>query len=123
MIFFVPGVIPSKKNSKRIVHCKGRPMIISSSDYIKWEKKAVRLFEIDKVNQKPIGEVVSVYISFKLPDNRRRDLTNMAEGILDAMVKAGVIKDDCWKYVRHITLVWTDIGDAGASISVESYGV
>lgn len=43
---------------------------------------------------------ITLAIGFK--DNHRQDLDNRISSVLDMLVKIGVIKDDCWKYVPQI---------------------
>jgi len=38
------------------------------------------------------------YFYFQFPDNGRRDLLNIAQGIADVMVKTGFLKDDSWQH-------------------------
>ena len=34
----------------------------------------------------------------------RRDLDNQASTIMDALTRSGAIADDCWQFVRRITV-------------------
>jgi hypothetical protein len=43
---------------------------------------------------------------FQFPDNGRRDLLNIAQGIADVMVKTGFLKDDSWQYFVPV-FEWT----------------
>lgn len=49
-------------------------------------------------------ESADVEIAFTCRTARRRDLTNMAEGLMDALVVAGILPDDCWQIVPRLTL-------------------
>lgn len=120
MIFIINGTIPSKKNSKRILGRGRIKFIASSENYMRWEKKTV----LDLINQrnkikdfKTIQEC-TIMISIKYPDNRRRDLTNTAEGIMDALVKAEIIKDDNFKVVPFLILGAIPQGNDGAVIYI-----
>ena len=56
------------------------------------------------------GKVTIAY-QFYVKDDRRRDLTNMIQGVEDALVRAELIKDDAWQYVA--------LGGADAEIDRE----
>ncbi|AIT09100.1 hypothetical protein LO80_03365 [Candidatus Francisella endociliophora] len=51
-----------------------------------------------EIEQYPVE--VSVYLYMK--DKRLRDVDNVNKTILDGLVKAKVLRDDSWKYVRSI---------------------
>ena len=101
---WISGRIPSKKNSKRIVSGRGRkPTLLSSKDYISWEKMAVLEFKVGWEG-KTILRCSSITYRFTFPDKRVRDLSNAVEGINDALVKANVLKDDNWKITGDMIL-------------------
>lgn len=79
----------TKKNSQQIVYKYGRPLIIASKAYKRYEKEAMQFL-------KPLGidYAVNVRCLFFMPTHRRVDLTNLLEAIDDVMVKAGTLKDD-----------------------------
>jgi Holliday junction resolvase RusA-like endonuclease len=39
-----------------------------------------------------------------MPDNRRTDLSNKAESIMDLLVDNGILEDDCWQIVPILAL-------------------
>lgn len=47
----------------------------------------------------PFKKPVSVSVSVWLPDNRKRDLDNLWKVLLDSLVKANIVEDDCWQCV------------------------
>ena len=97
------GRIPSKKNSRNIFVSKtGKRMNIPSTAYKDWHKSTIA----DILNQlpEPLVCVIEVVLDFYMPDNRKCDLTNKAESIMDLLVDAKIIEDDCWQYVPMITL-------------------
>lgn len=101
---WVSGPIPSKKNSKRICKVKGRPILLSSKNYLAWEKKAILEIKLGW-EQMMIQRCESITYEFAFPDYRVRDLTNSVEGVNDALVSAGVLKDDNWRVTGTITLM------------------
>jgi Holliday junction resolvase RusA-like endonuclease len=120
MFFRLEGRIPSKKNSKQIIRTKGRPMIISSSEHNKWEKSAVLELRVQAKLHKieePIDKC-DVYIGITFPDNRKTDLSNKLESIMDALVLAGILQDDCWQVVRSINVFQFASDKVGANIEV-----
>lgn len=106
------GMPPSKKNSKRIVKNRRtkKPMLISSENYKQWENAATKQMGIE-ADIDDIGVIsypVKVSIQFDPKDKRRRDLSNMAEGVLDCLVDAKVLADDNYNIVRILELYKTD---------------
>ena len=100
---WLSGRIPSKKNSKRIVLVNRKPRLLSSKDYLAWERDAI--IEIrSNWNEKTILRCESITYDFLFPDKRVRDLSNAVEGVNDALVLAGVLKDDRWQFTGNITL-------------------
>jgi Holliday junction resolvase RusA-like endonuclease len=53
-------------------------------------------------------------------DNRRRDLTNMAESVMDLLVDYGVIADDRWQICRMIGMVGFGATEDSVKIVIES---
>lgn len=53
---------------------------------------------------KASGETYSVEIRITEPNMLRRDLDNQASTIMDALTRSGAIADDCWQFVRRITI-------------------
>ena len=101
--FYGTGTIPSKKNSKQIFKTRsGKPFISSSNAYMKWENATATEMrcKLSKVSQTCI-----VRLTIYPADNKRFDLDNKITGVLDALVKAGILDDDSWKCVRGITAV------------------
>lgn len=97
MVLTILGRIPSKKNS-RINTRSG--MSFPSSKYTAWHKDAsLQIKQAQKQSQK--GFVLTFY----MPDNRRTDLTNKAESVMDLLVDNGVLEDDCWQVTGDVSLV------------------
>ena len=120
----ISGRVPSKKNSLRRIMRGGRVFTVSSPEYSRWEADAVMHFARQvsgKGIKLPIMDA-DVYIDITFPDRRRSDLTNKAEGLMDSLVKAGVLKDDNWTVVRrlHLQALGSDPVKAGAMINIRS---
>jgi len=82
-----------------------RTFLIPSPQYKAWHeeqswmiKKHVGLYK---------GIVDSVTLEFYLPDNRKTDLTNKAESVMDLLVDNGIIEDDSWQIVPNLHLFST----------------
>ena len=113
--FFLPGIIPSKKNSRITDRRTGRSF--PSALYKEWHRLSTR--SIPKVS---VPGPVSVRISFLLPNKRVRDLTNMAESIMDLLVDCSVIDDDRWTICRSVTLRSAlNPSRPGAMVEIRSY--
>ena len=92
----IRGRIPSKKNS-RINTRSGRSF--PSSKYKAWHKDAsLQILNAPKQTQK------NVVLTFYMPDNRRCDLTNKAESVMDLLVDNGIFDDDAWQVTGDVHL-------------------
>lgn len=99
------GIIPSKKNSKRIIRVGNKRRIISSKQYINWENKHMDLLaqvSADIVN--PINTPCKITVQFEVATKRKFDLSNKFESIADLLVKAQILKDDNWGILPNIQL-------------------
>lgn len=96
------GIIPSKKNSKRIVGRGKRMFIISSKNYLEWEKeKANEIYgQLDEITA--ITTPVRLSITFSSATKRKWDLSNKVESIQDLFVKVGILEDDNWSIVQEL---------------------
>lgn len=102
--FKLEGETPAKKNSRIINTKTGRSF--PSKKYSDWHKSAV--LEIKTQNifnlKEPINRPVRVDLIFTHGDNRRRDSDNGCSSILDTLVDAGVLLDDCYTIVEEINI-------------------
>ncbi len=108
-------VPPSKKNSRRWIHRGGRSYLIPSERYQAWENTVYLV--LCKI--KPIEEVGEVCLRYWMPNNIKKDLTNASEGVMDALVKHRIIKDDCWQIVPKITMTCLGINRENPRVEVE----
>ena len=101
--FVLTGRIPSKKNSRITVRATGRSF--PSKAFAQWHKVAMAQVMEQKLAKPPLNAVqyhVEIQVSF--PTLGRADLTNKAESVMDLLVDAGVIRDDCWTCVPTLLL-------------------
>ena len=118
---WLSGRIPSKKNSKRIVVRNGKPRLLSSKDYLSWERGAILEIKAHWKEGK-IARCNSITYDFLFPDKRVRDLSNSVEGVNDALVVAGVLVDDKWQVTGSVIMnpkVAESKEDAGVLITFE----
>ncbi len=102
--------MPSKKNS-RINTRSGRSF--PSSKYTAWHKDAsLQIMNAKKQTQK--GFVLTFY----MPDNRRCDLTNKAESVMDLLVDNGIIEDDCWQITGEIRLLCAGVDKNNSRVEI-----
>jgi Holliday junction resolvase RusA-like endonuclease len=100
----LPGRVPSKKNSKRIIQAGGRPRLISSEAFLAWhEEMMLRLRS--KRPKTPLAHA-EIGITFFAPDRIKGDLSNKAESVMDLLVDSGYLADDNWTVVGHVCLTF-----------------
>jgi Holliday junction resolvase RusA-like endonuclease len=92
----VNGMFPTRGNVR-----------VPSPKYRAWRDEAGYRIK----SQKPpcIAGSVNVRIDLVAPDARRRDCDNYVKGVLDAIVKAGVITDD--SAIRRLSIGWEEAGE------------
>lgn len=114
MKIVIYGSTPSKKNSKIMV-CRGKfPMLLPSSRYTEWHKDALQqLAGKPKINESHLT------LTFFAPDNRKFDLTNKAESIMDTLVDAGLIEDDNYSVISELTLKFGGVEKNQARCEIE----
>jgi len=62
----------------------------------------------------------AVRIVVTLPNRLNRDAGNCDKALLDALVEAGVIVDDCGAYVRSVTYEWADDNRADVLVLIQA---
>ena len=87
----------SKKNSKQLIPCRGRMIMISSKAYHQFRKDALKQI-VDHIQ---IAPPYSVKYHFEMKGKFSTDIDNMIAGINDILQEAGAITDD--KYITNIT--------------------
>ena len=104
--FTIPLKPITKKNSQRIIKDKaGRPRIIQSSAYVKYEKQCEAYMpRIDTIESR-----INVMAVYYMPNNRRVDLTNLHEALHDILVHYKVIKDDNCKIIVSTDGSYVDV--------------
>lgn len=96
------GRVPSKKNS-RITTRTGRSF--PSKKYTEWHKDAsYQLLQQNTLKTQFYASQGHLNLVFYMPDNRKADLTNKAESIMDLLVDNGWLEDDSWQVVPTLTL-------------------
>lgn len=105
--YTIDGVARSKKNSQKIIIVRGRPMILPSDAYKRYEAQAGQ-YLIDKP-EKPIDTPVQVTCIYLMPLNkdgskpkRQLDLVNLLEATCDILVKYKIIADDNAHIVKSV---------------------
>lgn len=127
-MIIIEGEIHSSKNSRRIMRNAktGAPFVAKSrSSKADEESFALQL----AVQREEWERMVSgcayplrIVFHFRRATSRQFDYVNMAQGILDAMVKAEYIPDDCADYVLPGFLPYELDKNAGCDVSIETDG-
>lgn len=111
MKIILNGSTPSKKNS-RINTRSGRSF--PSSKYTAWHKVA----SSQLVGVSPFRTDVLI-ITFVAGDNRKFDLTNKAESIMDLLVDCGLIEDDNYSVIPELRLRFGGVEKDNAHCVIE----
>lgn len=102
MLIILPGLPPSKKNSKRVFRRNGKTVVLPSKSYEDWHKVAMvrmsGLYQFDNP--------VYIHVLYRRKSKRKRDMDNMLSSILDALVDAGILVDDSMDHVMDIRMTW-----------------
>lgn len=100
------GDVPSQKNRKIIStnRATGRPFLRSAPAVKEWQEQAIEQLQQQFKGCTVTGYPIELTIVFFYGSRRRKDLDNGASTVLDALVKAEIITDDCVDYLSCITL-------------------
>ena len=128
--FRLDGIVPSKKNNRRLFEINGRQTSAPSAEHEQWFKDQ-KLIVAAAAREYPIPlEIEPVYIGyfFVMPDRIQRDLSNMQQSIEDLISTkgkgkkqgVGIIKDDCWRYLQTAgALAAYSKGEAYVLVAIE----
>lgn len=83
--------------------------------YANWIEDAGRILNAARPPKFP-GQV---WIGIQVSHSSKLDIDNAAKGILDLLVKQGVIKDDRKKYLQELRLTWGN--NSGARVEVRPF--
>lgn len=101
--FIIDGQPMSKKRNWTIAWQNGSPpRIVLTTKYKAWAKSAEDQLWLQRMQYQasmhgpwePIDEPVWVEFIFYMRDKKRYDLSNLIQGAEDALVDAGILKDD-----------------------------
>lgn len=112
------GIPVPKKNSRMCFVRGGRMFNIPSKRFKDWHSEAMAQL---KNEPKMDFETFEIIITFHFPDKRRRDLTNLAESIMDLLVDACIITDDNWQIVPCLKIVSAGINKEYPHTEVSIY--
>jgi len=100
----VHGATPSKKNSNKI-NCMGKyPRTYKTKSFREWYAMAIEELKLTCNSVKPLETTQCINLTFYTVDKRKRDLTNIAESIMDLLVDGEVIEDDNVYIISRMTL-------------------
>ena len=100
MVIVLPFETPSKKNSRVVDRRTGRSF--PNKRFTDWHKAA--LLHIRTQGAEPVEGPVRIDFAFTHPTRRRCDSDNKVSSIMDLLVDAGVLPDDCWEVVPAYTV-------------------
>lgn len=128
MVLTIRGETPAKKNS-RINTRSGRSF--PNKRYAEWldsalgqvSRQMAAAYAEDREWQVPPGKSTRMTVTFYHGDFKRRDSDNQLSSILDMLVEAGVLPDDCWEVLpeKH-TYDAYDKGNPRCIVSLEVMG-
>lgn len=93
----IPGNPVTKKNHSQVVMIHGRPMVLPSKPYVKYEKHCKEY--IPALRQPPINYPINLQCHYYLETRRKCDLTNLLQATCDILVKYGILEDDNYSIV------------------------
>lgn len=114
--FTIPIEPRTKKNSQSIIINKGRPLIIPSSAYSKYEKECRPYIPaIDKTIDYP----VNVKANYFMKTHRRVDLVNLLQATSDMLVHYKIIEDDNCKIIKSYDGSTVDYDKENPRVEIE----
>lgn len=118
MKIVLQGRIPSKKNSKFIARRGAHTYLLPKPEYTQWQQE--QSYRIKKI-PKPLENIEQIMIRFYWPDNRKTDLTNKAESVMDLLVDNKIISDDSWQFVPLLGLSSGGVDKENPRAEIEIY--
>lgn len=101
--FTIPVKPRTKKNHGQIIHTKtGRHIMLPSQQYKEFEKDVIKYVTAEFGNIEPIDFKCNLKCTFYKDRNYQSDLVGYLQAIQDALVKAGVLKDDNTNIVNTV---------------------
>jgi hypothetical protein len=109
--FRLDGIVPSKKNNRRLFSVNGRQTSAPSAEHDAWfqvQKQIVAISARGYDLPIPVEPAYIAYV-FVMPDRLQRDLSNMQQSIEDLISTkgkgkkqgVGIVHDDCWRYLQN----------------------
>lgn len=88
----IPLVPVTKKTHQQIIRVHGKPIVIPSKQYRKYEKDCAPF--LLPYAHRNIKDRVNVCCKYYMPTKRRVDLTNLLQSTMDLLVAYGILADD-----------------------------
>lgn len=111
----------SKKNSMQAICKNGKPRLIQSALYLKYEREALR--QLLRWGNYQFDSPVRVVCKYWVQDRRKRDLINLLAATHDILEKAAIIKDDSLiKRVDGSEIVGVDKLNPRVEVRIEVMG-
>lgn len=128
MNFILEGIIPSKKNSRRMIMRGDRKFSVPSIKHEQWANTMRWELNVQKAMFRseikfPIEAPVKIDVRFGSATRRKWDLSNKFESIADLLVDTAILSDDNYTILRHVNLSFDpSLNEDVAYISVELLG-
>ncbi len=91
-------------------------MKFPSSDYQKWHKDASLQLKQFKIDPGPVSSITMVFFA---GDQRKFDLSNKCESVMDLLVDNGFLPDDSWEYCKDIHLLFGGVDKGLPRVTIE----
>lgn len=106
-------VLPFPPSTNNLFAGKSRRRV--SKSYAAWRQEAA-LALLQQPKPETFAGPVALSLTFGRPDNRRRDLSNLAKAVEDLLVARGILADD--SLVERLVLAWGP--DRGCQVEIEA---
>lgn len=97
---------PSANNLRKSFVRGGKVVSVKAENYSNWRKSAIWEIAAQRVGRMDGPYSISIAAQRNWRSKRARDIDNVIKPTLDALVKAGVIKDD--SLVESVSAKWAD---------------